>query len=121
MITTKELGSRIVDQGSTGEMKAAICVAYFVDGKAIECKGVCSQPDRWHDAPRPVWNFNVYSYRVKPEPVELWVVVNSNGNIVDTAGSKERADANCFTYNKPCNYYMRDNAPYRAVLLREVV
>lgn len=42
------------------------------DGKVIECrvKGGTS----WGDVKYPNWDFVCYDYRIKPEPMEWWVV-----------------------------------------------
>jgi len=51
----------------------------YVDGKAIEVqKGVCTE---WLDAPQPSWDWWEQTYRIKPEPLELWVNVYPSGTV----------------------------------------
>jgi hypothetical protein len=44
-------------------------IAAHRDGKAIQGK---SERSDWTDVD-PLWNFALYGYRIKPEPLEYWV------------------------------------------------
>ena len=41
-------------------------------GKTIQSKSKRYE-DGWGDTPDPVWNFNLYLYRVKPEPRTIFL------------------------------------------------
>ncbi len=81
-------------------------VTAFKNGKKIECRNkVCGT---WVDA-TPDWNFYHYDYRVKPEPMELWVNVYDDGSGM---GYTNKASA----LNRAGMYFAR-----KAVLFREVI
>ena len=46
------------------------CIIAWAEGKKIEYKW--DYKSRWYDTDRPIWNEDVH-YRIKPEPVTLWV------------------------------------------------
>lgn len=82
-------------------------VTAFKNGKKIECRNkVCGT---WVDA-TPDWNFYHYDYRVKPEPMELWVNVN-NPPLYNVAYSSK---ANAL-------HYANVDCLRKAVLFREVI
>lgn len=81
-------------------------VTAFKNGKKIECRNkVCGT---WVDA-TPDWNFYHYDYRVKPEPMELWVNVYDDGSGM---GYTNKASA----LNRAGMYFAR-----KAALFREVI
>ena len=45
----------------------------------------------WMDAKKPVWNFQRYKYRPKPEPIECWINVSIH-NIKTLCEDEEEAD-----------------------------
>lgn len=47
-------------------------------GKKIEVKG--HDGVKWHNTPKPAWDFVECDYRVKPEPKVLWVNEYKNGS-----------------------------------------
>jgi hypothetical protein len=62
------------------ETKEAIKVMQaFVDGKKIEITNNSTEPNTWTDFydDSPTWNWYVFSYRIKPEPKEFWIVGGS--------------------------------------------
>jgi hypothetical protein len=63
------------------ETKKAIEVMQaFVDGKTVQC----SEPEGeagygWRAEKEPLWQWDNFRYRVKPEPKEIWVNEYSDG------------------------------------------
>jgi hypothetical protein len=49
-------------------------IAAHRDGKAVQCK-YHSARAQWNDTENPVWSFELFDYRIKPEPLECWVNV----------------------------------------------
>jgi hypothetical protein len=81
------------------------------DGKKIECR--TKWEECWKAAPtNPCWNFDLYDYRIKPEPPkpkELWVNEYASGGLA--AHSTKKAALRRGNYN----------AIRTAVLYREVL
>lgn len=46
-----------------------------LDGKQIQMYN-CSE---WSDISDPIWNFPEIEYRIKPKPMEVWVLTNGEG------------------------------------------
>ena len=46
----------------------------FVDGKVIEYKlwTTSEDPKNWRECLNPLWDWDVHSYRIKPEPKVIW-------------------------------------------------
>ena len=44
--------------------------AEYVDGECwnVECRDKCGDDGVWHIVDYPVWNFDNFDYRIKPEP-----------------------------------------------------
>jgi hypothetical protein len=59
------------------------------DGKMIQFKQ--KDVDGWVWAPRPCWNFSSHEYRIKPEPMEIWVNVYDDGETSCPYKSKDDA------------------------------
>lgn len=58
---------------TTTAEKIAVMQAHEA-GKTIEFRESSAMVARpWHVALTPVWNWDEYDYRVKPEPLTLWV------------------------------------------------
>ena len=84
-------------------------VTAFKNGKTIQFYDkVCNKG--WLDANNPVWAFDKITYRVKPEPMELWVNVN-NPPLYNVAYSSK---ANAL-------HYANVDCLRKAVLFREVI
>jgi len=61
------------------KLKESIAVMQAaIDGKTIQSKEI-SQDD-WEDT-TPGFDFYRYDYRVKPEPLECWIVLSPKGQI----------------------------------------
>lgn len=84
-------------------------VTAFKNGKTIQFYDkVCNKG--WLDANNPVWAFDKITYRVKPEPIELWV--NVYNGIEETYVYETKAEAlNCVGLG----------CTRKAVLFREVL
>lgn len=50
-----------------------------IAGKQIQCKYLTGA-DVWLDCEKPMWNFQSYAYRVKPEPRRCWGIRYSDGS-----------------------------------------
>lgn len=75
------------------------------DGKAIE---YTYGKHGWMSATTPSWDFSAYTYRVKPEPREWWVVLAK--------------DKTVFLTGYPTESLARSNWPdYDVVKVREVL
>lgn len=82
----------------------------FKNGKTIQFYDkVCNKG--WLDTNNPVWAFDKITYRVKPEPMELWVNVYEDGSI---GAFSDVRDA--IRIGNMCKDTVR-----RAVLFREVL
>ncbi len=72
------------------------------DGKKIQAKSILID---WHDTVlnQPSWNFDVYDYRIKPEPREWWVNVYPDGDSY-WYETKEAADKQTSKYRLECRH-----------------
>lgn len=84
-------------------------VTAFKNGKKIESKFKDYSEAVWNDAPNPYWDFSDKDYRVKPEPMELWVNVYDDGFGLGYANEVS-------ALNRAGTYFAR-----KAVLFREVI
>lgn len=50
----------------------------FQQEKIIEWRYKSST--EWKEATTPVWDFKLYEYRIKPEPREYWIVIDTTTN-----------------------------------------
>lgn len=53
------------------------------------------QGPRWYDSGCPAWNFFIFDYRIKPEPVEMWGVEISTGHILVYRNKDVAEDVMC--------------------------
>ena len=80
-----------------------------VDGKAIQVFTSC----QWCDLKDPSWDFRYFKYRIKPTPLEKWVVVNNETNMV-AATFSNKVDAEKSHYFSLGNYrivHMKEATP----------
>lgn len=55
----------------------------WVDGKEIQARELNNAKVRtWNSVVYPSWNFHSCEFRIKPEPMELWIYVNPDGSVV---------------------------------------
>jgi len=47
-------------------------IQHHKNGGKVECKHMDNR--KWENAASPLWNFNMFSYRAKPEPLTLNVI-----------------------------------------------
>ena len=59
-----------------------------LDGKDIEFVGNLTA--EWTTASAPIWEWDTYDYRIKPEPMELLVDIY-NGNRYEIASDRNRS------------------------------
>lgn len=74
----------------------------FLDGKKIQVRNWGSDGG-WDCATEPCWNWDLYEYRVNPEPREVWVNVYPGG--LGNCGlypTKEAADKNAVIDRLEC-------------------
>ena len=83
-------------------------VTAFKNGKKIEARHKAMGD--WHVAV-PAWDFHQFDYRVKPEPMELWVNVYEDGSIGTFSDVRD-----AIRIGIKCKDTVR-----RAVLFREVI
>lgn len=81
-------------------------VTAFKNGKKIESRNKVI--GGWTDS-NPDWNFFCFDYRVKPEPMELWVNVYESG------------DHYVYTAKEKALLHAHKHCLRKAVLFREVI
>lgn len=81
-------------------------VTAFKNGKKIEARHKIMGD--WHVA-IPAWDFHQFDYRVKPEPMELWVNVYESG------------DHYVYTAKEKALLHAHKHCLRKAVLFREVI
>lgn len=42
-----------------------------------------SEEREWWIATNPTWNFEKFDYKIKPDPIEAWALVNKSGKVHD--------------------------------------
>lgn len=59
-------------------------------GKEIQCRG-CGVNSCWRTTRHPVWNWDAFDYRVKPEPKGRWMVMGlgENGQCLGATAANE--------------------------------
>lgn len=69
-------------------------IAAHRDGKQIQSAANVKNSDfrDWHDT-SPTWDFFSCDYRVKPKPVEAWVVVTEDGVMFGVYQYRQNAEA----------------------------
>lgn len=77
------------------------------EGKKIEFQDIMD-PGTWWASVSPGWDFLHFRYRVKPELIERWAVITSDGEEVT------------FEFKKNATLFHEDNPGSRLVHLREV-
>lgn len=71
------------------ETKKAIEVMQaFVDGKTVHANR--RKTSFWYNSTTPVWNWDTYEYRIKSEPREFSLLIDSHNNVI--AGSATQDD-----------------------------
>lgn len=83
----------------------------FADGEDVQSEVICE--NGWADISYPDFD-PVYKWRIKPKPLERWLVVNRDGETF-TYKTHEKADATAEEMNR-CGHAK----PYRVVRMREV-
>jgi hypothetical protein len=83
---------------STTQEKIAVMQAY-VDGVAVQVL----DSHGWNDLGigNPMWNWDVFDYRIKPTPVECWVWQFESGGIGSAFHTKESAEK--IRADNPCD------------------
>lgn len=73
-------------------------IAHHRDGGKVE---IADQgKGNFEDTLNPIWDFNEFDYRIKPEPRSLWEIRNSNGRHDSAWADKSDAEmrASLFTH-----------------------
>lgn len=77
------------------EVVTAFKACQPVQSKPITCVSVITA---WADDPSPTWNFGLREYRVKFEPLELWVNLYNDGSGLAFASKRDaELHPNCRT------------------------
>lgn len=67
---------------SEAAFKANVMLA-FSNGNKVEMRVKSIPNDPWFPSPLPIWNWELYDYRVAaPEPRRIWVQFDSCGNVL---------------------------------------
>jgi len=80
----------------------------YLEGKTIQFR-LWKEDDftDWGSDAEPQWNWGAVEYRVKPEPLELWVNIYDNGAVL-TYKSEEEARGNVGTKIDRVAVHMRE-------------
>lgn len=70
---------RPIKMESEAAFKAGVMLA-FSKGKKVEMRVKSIPNDPWFPSPLPIWNWELYDYRVAKEPLRVWVVFDIEGN-----------------------------------------
>lgn len=84
----------------------------FADGEAIEYRGRYANAT-WRDCDDSAWAGDI-DYRVKPKPLEVWVVVDEGGRLVAFKNTEAQARGFCDDSAAP------SRQGYRVAKMREV-
>ena len=83
----------------------------FADGKDVQVKQLDGS---WYDISNPGFGVGAENYRIKPEPLECWVLKDSNGVMVDACISLKDV-------KKSFDLFAEVNPPYTIHHMREVI
>jgi len=81
-----------------------------LDGKEIECI-ILNEKDAWEvirNIDDITWDWLNEDYRIKPEPMEFWVNVYPNGNILSAHETKEVSEENAKIVNSVKSIKVRE-------------
>jgi hypothetical protein len=57
-------------------------ITHHKNGGEVQCLNHSAGDDRWIPIKNPAWNFPECDYRAKPEPVILWLELDSKGLVI---------------------------------------
>ena len=80
--------------------KIAPIMQAYADGKDVQYK----TSDGWRDSYAPTFDIRL-EWRVKPDPIAFWAILNCKGGVVDTFTSREMAVSRINVRNDPCSPY----------------
>lgn len=63
------------------------------EGKPIQFRRLYQKNGKWRDVLQPGWDFLSYEFRVKPELIEVWVVVSYNNKAIGSFTDKKHAES----------------------------
>lgn len=99
----------------TREQKEAVIIGFYLDGKTIQSCEIGQDKYRYIKLGfMPVWDFEKRLYRLKPEPVEGWFLVDRNGSLT-LCDNLEQAEKKASHYDASCPY----DKPHRVIYMRE--
>jgi len=73
-------------------------IQHHKNGGKVECKHKDAR--EWNRASLPLWNFEEYDYRAKPEPLVLWHLRTEDGEGYGTYYNREPAESVKVDYDK---------------------
>ena len=91
--------------------KAIKVMQAYVDGNEIEFDGELIEDPIWS------WGSRNGTYKTKPRPLEIWVMVNSKGDCLSNQATEE----GCIEIIQDLNDFDNDFTDYKAVLFRQVL
>lgn len=99
----------------TRQQKEAVLIGFYLDGKKAEYR-VPNQlaRDEWAPWPSETLHFSAWDYRLKPEPVAGWFVIDGCGRKCEAASEQSARElALRWDRNNP------SDAPSRPIYMRE--
>lgn len=98
----------------TREQKEAVLIGFYLDGKALQYAEPETQD--WIDINQPTWLWDAYDYRLKPEPVAGWFVIDKDGDVVRVKENTQQGANNEAERTTKC---LPRFAPHRPIYMRE--
>ena len=86
----------------------------FIDGEEIQVR-TAGTPHKWVDTNQI---FTGDTYRIKPQAIEIWCMVNSKGHCLSNQATEDDCIDNIEGLNKD---YSNDFEDYKAVKFRQVL
>jgi hypothetical protein len=75
------------------KVAAEVMLAY-ANGATAQQRRLGDMEAKWYTPSRPVWNWDQFEYRVKPEPREFWVNPNKGIAMLIPQGGARRPGVN---------------------------
>ena len=86
----------------------------YAEGREIQYKLMHESEDKWEDIEAPIWSPNC-QYRIKPEPVEKWLIIGKDEFVAGICGSLKAAQIELDYLDQ-----VERSAPHRIAHVREV-
>ena len=73
-------------------------IQHHKNGGKVELKA--KNNSLWRITEKPIWDFEIFDYRAKPEPHVVWQLRTEEGEGYGTYRNREEAEARLIGYNK---------------------